>query len=132
MRKLLAALIVVLLSGALAALIGAGSDGNAAAAQYQYAKPSLTLAVINASGSNYVFRLDGAGYVGSQPGGDLNVACASKKAGCPPSTLAWSAGPVDANGSFSFEFGFDCGTNVKPAQAVDANGVKSKSVKGAC
>lgn len=137
MKKVFTGGFISLLLAALVGLALLASSGTAAGpSQYQYKNPSLTLSVTNVTSASYTLTLSGTGYnSGTQPGGTLNLTCGGKKGStCGPSPSPWPAGPTDApSGSFSFDYvTFACGSNVKSAVAVDANGVKSNSVKGVC
>ena len=137
MRRSLATGFTALVVVALAALMATAFAGRSAAAasQYQYqGKPSLASSVVDVTSGGYSIRVAGTGYWGgSQPGGQLQLTCGGKKgAPCGPTPAPWPAGPVDAAGGFSFDFHFDCGSNVKSATAVGSDGTKSNSVKGAC
>ena len=135
MKRFLAAGLVALLLVAVAALVAFGGRGRAAsAAQYQYGgRPNLNASILVATPSYYVIRVAGTNYFGSQPGGQLQLTCGGKRGSpCGPTPDPWPAGPVDESGRFSFDFTFDCGSNVRFAVAVDNNGVKSSPVRGAC
>ena len=109
------------------------SSGTAAGpSQYQYNKPSLTISVIEVTPTSWYIGIVGTGYnSGSQPGGLLAFTCARKSTSCQPQ-VGWSPSSTDANGTFNTSVVLDCGFNVKSAQAVDINGVKSNTLKGVC
>jgi hypothetical protein len=137
MKRFLAASLVALLLVALAALVALGSRGGAAsAAQYQYRdKPSLTLSITEFFPSNYyTIHVDATNYFsGSEPGGQLELTCGGTKGStCGPTPPPWPADAVGPSGSFSFDYTFPCGSNVKSAVAVDNDGVRSNQVKGPC
>jgi hypothetical protein len=138
MKRFLTGGLVVLLLSALGALVVLAPSGRvASAAQYEYqGKPSLRLSVVDVSSTGYTVHVAGSNYfAGSQPGGTLQLSCAGKKGSiCGPPPGSWSRGAVDPfTGRFEFDYvSFACGSNVKSALAVDGNGVKSNSVKGAC
>ena len=136
MRRFLTTGLTALALVALAALATTALVGRSAAAasQYQYqGKPNLASSVVDVASGGYTIRVAGTGYSGSQPGGQLQLTCGGKKgAPCGPTPAPWPAGPVDAAGGFSFDFHFDCLSNVKSALAVGSDGTKSNSVKGAC
>jgi hypothetical protein len=134
MRKIFTGGFMALLLAALVGLALLASSGTAAGpSQYQYRKPALTLTV-QIVGSQSYFNLSGTGYnSGTQPGGSLTVTCGGKKGSSCPPPVSWGPGPTDASGSFSFVAAIvDCGSNVRSALAVDANGVRSNSVRNTC
>jgi hypothetical protein len=139
MKRFLTSALSVLALVALTALMAMAVAGRpaSAASQYQYrGKPTLTISIVGASAQNYTVHVSGSGYFsGSQPGGQLQLTCGGKRGStCGlPLPLPWEAGPVGPDGTFDFDYvNFDCGSNVKSMVAVDNNGVKSNSLKGAC
>ena len=136
MRRLSAAVLVVVALVALAALaLGSTQKSASAASQYQYGKkPGLTLSVTNLTSSSYVLHLFGSAYFSGNPGGNVVLTCGGKKGStCGPTPPPWDPGAVDPDGNFSLDLAqLDCGSNVKSAKAVDVNGVTSNSVKGPC
>jgi len=139
MKRFLIAGLTVLALAALAALTAMALGGRpaSAASQYQYkGKPTLAISIVGATTQNYTVHVSGSGYFsGSQPGGQLQLTCGGKKGStCGlPVPLPWEAGPVEPDGTFDFDYvNFDCGSNIKSMIAVDNNGVKSNSLKGAC
>lgn len=133
MKKLLATPLVAALVLALVALGSMTSSGTAAGpSQYQYTKPSLTISVIEVTPTSWYIGIVGTGYnSGSQPGGTLSFTCSKKSASCPP-PADWFPGLTDPSGTWVTSFVLECGLNVKSAQAVDADGVKSNILKGVC
>jgi len=137
MKRLVTAGIVAMLVVGLGGLAVLARGGGAAAAAGQYKKPALKLVVHeNSFGGDYDIIVVGSGYTDTQPGGDLVLTC-TKGSTCAhdpfPTPGPWPEGPVDPpDGSFSFDYHFSCPSEVKSAQAVDANGVKSSPAKGAC
>jgi len=87
----------------------------------------------------FTFHVVGSGYTDTQPGGQLALACAKGTSPCDPlpepdsAPNPWPSGAVNAaDGSFSFDYRFQCPSGVKSGQAFDVNGVKSSPVKAAC
>jgi len=140
MKRLLTAGLAVLAVAAFAALAAMALGGRpaSAASEYQYnGKPKLTISIVGATAQNYTVHVSGTGYFsGSQPGGQLQLTCGGKKGSpCGPAPGSWGADdpPVNPDGTFEFDYvNFDCGSNIKSMVAVDNNGVKSNSLKGAC
>jgi hypothetical protein len=132
-KKVLATALIAALVLALVALGSMASSGTAAGpSQYQYNKPSLTISVVDVQPTSWTIGIVGTGYnSGSQPGGTLSFTCSRKSVSCPPPAV-WTPGLTDPSGTFATSFTFECGLNVKSAQAVDADGVKSNNLKGAC
>jgi len=139
MKRFLVSALTALAVVALAALMAMAVAGRpaSAASQYQYkGKPTLTISIVGATSLNYTVHVSGSGYFsGSQPGGELQLTCGGKKGStCGlPLPLPWEESPVEPDGTFDFDYvNFDCGSNIKSMIAIDANGVRSNSLKGAC
>ena len=136
MKRFLAAGLAAVLLVALGALVALGSRGGAAsAAQYQYKdNPSLALSITEFYPNYYyTIHVEAAHYFsGSEPGGQLQLTCDKAASTCGPEPPPWPADAVGPSGSFSFDYTFVCGSNVKSAVAVDNDGVRSNKVKGPC
>jgi hypothetical protein len=94
----------------------------------------LKASILVVTPSYYMIRVSGTNYFGGlQPGGQLQLTCGGKRgSSCGPTPEPWPTGFVDESGRFSFDYTFDCGSNVRSAIAVDNDGVRSSPVRGAC